>query len=246
MQDRYAGDVGDYGKFAMLRAMEAQGLKLGINWYRTKTAAYEIHNDGKYRIPEKFETCDPQLSAALNTVFDSVDNRSVQKLEQTNLLQCEHYISELVPQNIADRLDWHHRALGVFQDCDLVFLDPDNGLNVKSVKLGSQKSVKYVWIDEIIDCVAAGKSVIFYNHRPRKKADIYFSEHSARLVEIGKPVYALTFPRRSIRDYFIIPASPEHEAMLLAALHNLEDGPFGKKGFCCLRPSPVCAIDDNY
>ena len=48
MQDRYAGDVGDYGKFAMLRAMEAQGLKLGINWYRTETAVYEIHDDGKY------------------------------------------------------------------------------------------------------------------------------------------------------------------------------------------------------
>ena len=30
MQDRYAGDVGDYGKFALLRAMEAQGLTVGV------------------------------------------------------------------------------------------------------------------------------------------------------------------------------------------------------------------------
>ena len=244
MQDRYAGDIGDYGKFAMFRAMEAQGLKLGINWYRTETAAFEIHDDGKYRIPEKFETCDPQLSAALNAIFDSVDNRSVQKLERANLLKCEHYISELVPRNIGERLGWHRRALTYFNDCDLVFLDPDNGLNVKSVKQGSQKSVKYVWLDEITDYISNRKSVIFYNHRPRKKAAAYFSEYSARLAPIGRPVYALTFPRRSIRDYFIIPTSSAHKAKILEALHSLKDGPFGKTGFCCLHPIPVCAVDD--
>ena len=58
-------------------------------------------------------------------------------------------------------------------DCDIVFLDPDNGLNVKSVKPGSPKSPKYVWLHEASDYIASGKSVIFYNHRPRKKAEAY-------------------------------------------------------------------------
>ncbi|MBQ4249668.1 MAG: hypothetical protein II705_06450, partial [Clostridia bacterium] len=70
MQDRYAGDVGDYGKFALLRAMEAQGLKVGVNWYLAKTLPSEIHDDGKYRIPAQYENLDPELSAALNRVFD--------------------------------------------------------------------------------------------------------------------------------------------------------------------------------
>lgn len=232
MQDRYAGDVGDYGKLALLRAMEAQGFKLGINWYRTETAAYEIHDDGKYRIPKVFAECDPQLSAALNAIFDSADSRSVQKLEQANLLRCKYFVHDLVPRANQERFDWHRQALAHFADCDLVFLDPDNGLNVKSVKPGSQKSVKYVWIDEITDYVRAKKSVIFYNHRPRKKADAYFSEYSARLAAMEKPVYVLTFPRRSIRDYFIIPASSSQEAKIRAALHSLEVSPFGRTGFC--------------
>ena len=31
MQDRYAGDVGDYGKIALLRFLQAQGFSIGVN-----------------------------------------------------------------------------------------------------------------------------------------------------------------------------------------------------------------------
>ena len=114
-------------------------------------------------------------------------------------------------------------------------------MNVKSVKPGSQKSVKYVWMNEISDYVAAGKSVFFYNHRPRKKADAYFSEYSARFAAepalAGKPVRVLTFPRRSIRDYFVI-ALPAHETRIREAIRSLSEGPFGRAGFCVSRPLP--------
>jgi hypothetical protein len=33
MQDRYAGDVGDFGKLGMLRKIAYSGLKIGVNWY---------------------------------------------------------------------------------------------------------------------------------------------------------------------------------------------------------------------
>ena len=35
MQDCYAGDIGDYGKFALLRELREQGLSVGVNWYKT-------------------------------------------------------------------------------------------------------------------------------------------------------------------------------------------------------------------
>ena len=35
MQDRYAGDVGDYGKIALLRFLQAQGFSIGVNCCRT-------------------------------------------------------------------------------------------------------------------------------------------------------------------------------------------------------------------
>lgn len=36
MQDRYAGDIGDFGKFGLLKALLAEGFSLGVNWYKAK------------------------------------------------------------------------------------------------------------------------------------------------------------------------------------------------------------------
>ncbi len=241
MQDRYAGDVGDYGKFALLRAMEAQGLKVGVNSYLAKTLPSEIHDDGKYRIPIQYEKLDPELSAALNRIFDLREARSVQALEQAHLLVSNLFVNKAVPKEIGQRKAWHQTALARLADCDIVFLDPDNGLNVKSVKPGSQKSPKYVWLHEVSDYIASGKSVIVYSHRPRKKVDVYLAECAARFtadpVLCGKQFFVMTFPRRSIRDYFMIPASQTHEEKICRAIQSLLDGPFGRSGFCILQPS---------
>lgn len=241
MQDRYAGDVGDYGKFALLRAMEAQGLTVGVNWYLAKTLPTEVHDDGKYRIPTQYENLDPELSSALNRIFDLREARSVQALEQACLLASNLFVNETVPREIDQRKVWHQTALARLVDCDIVFLDPDNGLNVKSVKPGSQKSPKYVWLHEVSDYIASGKSVIVYNHRPRKKIESYLAECAARFssdpVLSGKRFSVMTFPRRSIRDFFIIPASQTHEERIRQALQSLLDGPFGRSGFCLLQPT---------
>ena len=241
MQDRYAGDVGDYGKFALLRAMEAQGLTVGVNWYLARTLPSEIHDDGKYRISSQYEELDPELSAALNRIFDLREARSVRALERAHLLASDLFVNDAVPKEIGQRKAWHQTAIARLSGCDVVFLDPDNGLNVKSVKPGSQKSPKYVWLHEVSDYVASGKSVIVYNHRPRKKADAYLAECAARFssdpVLSGKRFYMMTFPRRSIRDYFMIPASRTHEERMCQAIQRLVDGPFGSSGFCILQPS---------
>src|SRR5829696_4979011 len=53
MQDRYVGDVGDFGKYGLLRTLGA-GLSLGVVWYLVPN---ESHNaDGKhtsYLIPSR-------------------------------------------------------------------------------------------------------------------------------------------------------------------------------------------------
>ena len=33
MQNRYAGDVGDFGKIGLLRQLAAAGYHIGVNWY---------------------------------------------------------------------------------------------------------------------------------------------------------------------------------------------------------------------
>jgi hypothetical protein len=237
MQDRYAGDIGDFGKIALLRALEGAGLSVGVNWYKTDTAPDEIHDDGKYRIREKYESCDPELYEKLDNIFIK-GPRSIAALQEAKLLRSDKYFGEVTPPK-SDRAAWQSKALEVLGGCDLVFLDPDNGLSVSSARESSPKSAKYVYLDEVTDYIAAGKSVMFYNHRQRKKAEEYFASFRQRFAAEkdinGKPVFALTFPKCAVRDYFIIAATEEHRQKIECAIRSMLTGPFGKKGICKFR-----------
>ena len=48
MQDRYAGDIGDYGKIALLKALQAQELSVGVNC-KTDAPEFEKNPDGFYK-----------------------------------------------------------------------------------------------------------------------------------------------------------------------------------------------------
>ena len=45
MQDRYAGDIGDFGKIALLRSLKEQGFNIGVNWYKTEPLHTEKETD---------------------------------------------------------------------------------------------------------------------------------------------------------------------------------------------------------
>ena len=36
MKNQYVGDIGDFGKYSMLRAFIDAGIKVGVNWYLTE------------------------------------------------------------------------------------------------------------------------------------------------------------------------------------------------------------------
>jgi len=53
---------------------------------------------------------------------------------------------------------------------DLVFLDPDNGLERRSVRPLANKGQKYVCLEEIAPYLESGKSVLVYHHATRKNS----------------------------------------------------------------------------
>ncbi len=65
------------------------------------------------------------------------------------------------------RAAWFERAQDALSGCDFVFVDPDNGLEVKSVKRGSRLAGKYAAVEEVSALLAAGAGVILYQHRDR-------------------------------------------------------------------------------
>ena len=49
MQDRYAGDIGDYGKIGLLKALYSQGLSIAVNWYLVEVMDSEKNADGTFK-----------------------------------------------------------------------------------------------------------------------------------------------------------------------------------------------------
>lgn len=145
MQNRYAGDVGDFGKLGLLRQIALSGLIIGVNWY---LAPDESHNDdGKhigYLTDRHYAGCDDALRTSLQYLVNN--QRSVSALEAQNLIPHAIYYNKVLfsPTECSPRQNWHTNALEMLKHADIVFLDPDNGLLVKSVTNGSKKSNKYV------------------------------------------------------------------------------------------------------
>lgn len=243
MQDRYAGDIGDFGKFGLLKALLSEGFSLGVNWYKAEPLESErdkdtgtfLHEDGKHKINPKYFVCDEPLAGALREISES-DVRSIAQLEQAALLNPGKTVYYHEAISVAGRYQWHNNALETLAPCEIVFLDPDNGLSVKSVGKGSAKSVKYVWDEELSDYLKRGQSVVLYNHRPRKKPETFFPEFKERLLGIegvqNKPVSVLTCPKGTVRDYFLIAANAEHAIRISSTLGKMVSGPWGKMGLC--------------
>ena len=244
MQDCYAGDIGDYGKFALLRELRKQGLSIGVYWYKTDAITSKKQNDGEYCIPDRLMDCDTDLSVRLRKIFHSQDGivRSIKALENEKFIDGALYFSEDVSVDHRDK--WHQHALCELSGSDLVFLDPDNGLIVSSAEKSRQKQCKYVLDSEVRDYLSQGQSVLLYQHRPRVNEAVYIDGMMQRIMSLSPDVkrsgiQVITFPRYSVRDYFAISINEDHCLKIERAITNMVHGIWGsgKKPMCLLPKS---------
>lgn len=216
MQNRYVGDIGDFGKYALLRSIARTGLHIGVNWYLTPN---EAHNaDGKhtsYLNRDSYKGYDDELYCSLKDIVDS-GKRDVRSVQNSNILPLNTALYDIVLDLSGEsnpktrsmlRQSWHFAALNKLKNSDIAFLDPDNGLQVKSVSLTGQKGNKYVGLDELKDYYKLGKSIIFYNHRERKQEDEYldkFRQLSNSPALQGADWLGFKFVGGTTRDYIFI------------------------------------------
>ena len=227
MQDRYAGDVGDFGKIGMLRKISESGLSIGVNWYLTYKPEEHNNADGKhigYLSDSLFKGCDDELLKSLNTIANGT--RSIVALENANLIPNAYYYREVLrsgSDNNFLRTDWHRNSFKKLQKADIIFCDPDNGLIVKSVSQKSYKSDKYILHDELVSYYQAGKSVVFYNHRCREQEKVYlqrFQTIKQRNELVRAEWRGLKFVRGTIRDYIFI-LQPKHSTTVDIVIKNM-------------------------
>ncbi len=133
MQDAYVGDIGDYGKYGLLRNIGNTSLYLAINWYKVKPARVDKQNNEncfKYlNRPEIYRKYDSELFDELFRIAIKEQRRKIEEVEAIDI-GADCFFSEEIPEK---RETWHNRGLSKTQKADIVFLDPDNGLATKKM-----------------------------------------------------------------------------------------------------------------
>lgn len=228
MQNRYAGDIGDFSKLGILRALCSRGLSIGVNWYLVPD---ETHNgDGchvGYLEKERFRTCDETLWLSLKQIVQS-GRRNVQALQEESILPAKYYsvMLDLSGKTKAERRGcreaWHRDALDLLSGADVICADPDNGLIVPSAA-ETVREGKYILPEELADWYRQGASVIYYQHKARRPDSFYISQQKKLLSDIGVDDtlgLALKFVTASQRYYFFI-MQPRHKAVIADAVNRM-------------------------
>ena len=138
MRDQFVGDIGDFAKYGLLRALVRAGMaeqRLGVVWYANKDDPGSSHGGQSSYLDDgagAYYQCDPDLYGSLKTMVRS-GRRSMTAIQESGLLgKGTPFWSEPTPSMNPRRAAWLACALERVEGCDLVLLDPDNGVRLES------------------------------------------------------------------------------------------------------------------
>ena len=193
MRHNYVADIGDFYKYKLLRDIcgrtkeGIKGKKLGVVWYLYTDKCKE--GDGKFteylfddNADEK-RAEDPELFDALKAIIEN-DKRSIDSIRKSEILpfNTSYYETaltlshlpkgtrEAIELRLKHRQKWLEGALEATEGCEVVFFDPDNGLEIKSVAKHYDNAPKFTFYDELLPFWNRGQSLIIYQHINRTKS----------------------------------------------------------------------------
>jgi hypothetical protein len=189
MKNQYCGDINDYRKYGLLRVFaKSLPFRIGVCWMLTPP---DGRTDGSRRDylsrPDRFRAPDPPLFDQLRQI------NSVADVERARLIPNAIYWSDTVPRSTTEREEWLDNMCHSFTRADIVFFDPDNGLEVKSQPWRDIASPKHLYWREVSRVWACGQSIIIYQHFPRQRRAEFIARMKRELGRAtgGASVFAL-------------------------------------------------------
>ena len=209
MQDRYVGDIGDYVKYGLLRAIRGT-RRLGVAWYLHPNAGPA--GDGKHTAylqhPDEWRHLDAELFDTLKELIG--DRRSVAAIQESGILGDAVIAADRLgvaevkaPDPERGRHRWFNRIKRQLAGCDLVFADPDNGL-VPDDRFRPARKVdaKRIPLSEAM-ALAEGRTAVIYHHNTRRRGG-----HRSEILwwkdQLPDGTLAYYWRRVSNRTFFVI------------------------------------------
>ncbi|MBU1022691.1 hypothetical protein KKB99_00295 [bacterium] len=210
MKHKYFGDINDYRKYGLLRILSNYGkLKSSICWMLTPDDGSNDRRHLDYlKQPEKWRAFDPVLFDFLHENIEIKKIKDVNVLQRAGIVPAAHYYSSHLPDDATGRKAYFSDYMRYSENMDLIFFDPDNGIEVKSINYGSKDSSKYIYWSELVDAYAKGSSLLTYQHFPRITRSKFIEEKVNDLVE--KTGADCVFSFRTPNVLFLLASQKRH------------------------------------
>jgi hypothetical protein len=216
VKHQYVGDINDYRKYALLRALSAGGAnRLGVCWMLTPDDGGADGNKLAYLgQQERFRRFDPKLFDILVHAASKPDRRRLESIEDSGAISRALYYNETLPDDAPGRATFMQHAATALHQAELIFFDPDNGLEVLLPK-ARKNSSKYLYLDEVAAFYGAGKSLLIYQHFPHVERQAFLASCVNRLCGAapGCAIWAFT----TAHVVFLLLVHPEAPARLTIA-----------------------------
>src|SRR5215203_5694975 len=214
---------GTSAKYGLLRALCAEeptwgtrtyDLSLGVVWYLvpdeegTADGGHVGWTNQATSTIRRYMPCDPELYHALLRMLRDGD-RSVRAVRERRVLPEGTVFYEEVlsfagmpsvgrvakERRLERREAWAWDALAATRGCDVVFPDPDNGLEPRAgVPRHRLTGPKYAYFDELAPYLDRGQSLVVYHHLHRSLAhESQVRDRLSQLEERLGPAFALRF-----------------------------------------------------
>jgi len=210
MKNQYLGDIGDFGKYGLLRFLSSKGLAIGVNWYLTPDDGGPAGRYTNYLSKDKNRKYDEELFDLLQTIVQNPKKNIGMIKESKLILNAVLFDRLLAPGSVRKiedrrklRQEWHASALNNLKDAALIFADPDNGLSEKSP--GSVISSKYAFPTELADYYRRGQDVVYYCHKGRRTMAAWNDARMEMKKQVSDcSIFTLTFHRGTQRSYIFV------------------------------------------
>ena len=206
MKNQYFGDIYDYIKYGLLRQLSCYGkVSTVVCWMLTENDdGRDGHRVNYLQDPEAWRAFDTPVFDCLRTAVLDRKERNIRAVEESGLLSNTSFYSPLLSDGSDERGSYFDGFFKFSRGRELVFFDPDNGLEIKSVKYGRKGASRYLFIREVSQSFSAGHSLLVYQHIPPKPRDPFIRDLASSLIRETGSELVYTFHTQRVA-FLLVP-----------------------------------------
>jgi hypothetical protein len=226
MKHQYFGDINDYRKYGILRSLSKAGLKTTVGWMLTKDdASNQGRNTYYLTTAQKDDTKDPKCDGELfESLYEAVIRRKIKStkwVHKNDLIPEARYLNDFLQDNLINRHRYFEQLEQIAKGSNILFFDPDNGLEVKSRPKGKKNSNKYLYWDEVKNFWNLGYSLLIYQHFPRVSRLNYIRSLAKELRSNTGAAEIITLKTSTVAFFLLV--QPKHRKKIHAALEFIRE-----------------------